>query len=213
VTATPTTTAGRTTATVVSRCRVRRWRLRSAVAIGLVAAAFAVGVGAGCDSSHGPASQAFSWLHPAPPPTGWNVARTTAGALAYPPGWTPINTDPGTASLALLGSAGAIDAYLNATPRQGKETPANWSHFRPAHNTNEGNKHVRLIAASTNLNFRSGRGSCVIDDYTTSRARYREIACLVAGPTSSAVIVAAAPSALWNQQAVTLERAVSSFVP
>lgn len=183
-----------------------------AVAIGLVAAALAVGLGAGRHSRDGEASQAFSWLRPAPPPRGWNVVRSTAGTLAYPPGWTPIKTDPGTASVALLGPAGAIDAFLNATPRQGKETLANWRHFRPAHNKGEGNEDVRLIASSTNLNFRSGQGSCVIDDYTTSKARYREIACLVEGPTSSAVIVAAAPTALWDQQAVTLERAVSRFV-
>ena len=183
-----------------------------AVAIGLVAAGLAVSLGAGRDSSHGGASEAFSWLRPAPPPRGWNVVRSTAGTLAYPPGWTPIKTDPGTASVALVGRAGAINAFLNATPQQGKETLANWSHFRPAHNKGEGNEDVRLIASSTNLNFRSGTGSCVIDDYTTSKARYREIACLVDGPTSSAVIVAAAPTALWDQQAVTLERAVSRFV-
>ena len=183
-----------------------------AVAIGLVAAGLAVSLGAGRHSNHGEASEAFSWLQPAPPPPGWNVARSTAGALAYPPGWTPIKTDPGTASVALLGRAGAIDAFLNATPRQGKETLANWSHFRPAHNKGEGNEDVRLIASSTNLNFRSGPGSCVIDDYTTSKARYREIACLVDGPSSSIVIVAAAPTALWDQQAATLERAVSSVV-
>ena len=183
-----------------------------ALMIAVVAAA-AVSLGAGRHSSRGPAAQAFSWLQPAPPPPAWNVARSTAGALAFPPGWSPIKTDPGTSSVALLGSAGAIDAYLNATPRQGKETLANWSHFRPAHNKGEGNQAVRLIASSTSLSFRSGRGSCVIDDYSTSSARYREIACLVAGPTSSAVIVAAAPTALWDQQAVTLERAVSSFVP
>jgi hypothetical protein len=184
-----------------------------AVVIGLVVAACAMSLGAGRHSSHDPASHAFSWLQPAPPPPGWNVDRSTAVALTYPPGWTPIKTDPGTASVALLGSAGAIDAYLNVTPRQGKETLANWSHFRPSHNTGEGNKDVRVVASSTNLNFRSGRGSCVIDDYTTSKARYREIACLVAGPTSSAVIVAAAPTALWDQQAATLESAVSSFAP
>jgi hypothetical protein len=183
-----------------------------AVVIGLVAVA-AVSLGASRHSSQGGAAQAFSWLRPAPPPPGWNVVRSTAGTLAYPPGWTPIKTDPGTASVALLGRAGAIDAFLNATPRQGKETLANWSHFRPAHNKSEGYKDVRLIASSTNLAFRSGPGSCVIDDYTTSNARYREIACLVDGPTSSAVIVAAAPTALWDQQAVTLERAVSSVVP
>jgi len=185
-----------------------------AMVIGLVVAACAVSLGAGRHSSHDPGSHAFSWLRPAPPPPGWNLARSTAAALAYPPGWTPIKTDPGTASVALLGNAGAIDAYLNVTPRQGKETLANWNHFRPAHNKGEGNKNVRVIAASTNLNFRSGRGSCVIDDYTTtSKARYREIACFVAGRTSSAVIVAAAPTALWDQQAVTLQHAVSSFAP
>ena len=185
-----------------------------AVVIGLVVAACAASLGTGRHSSHDPASHAFSWLQPAPPPPGWNVARSPGGALAYPPGWTPIKTDPGTASVALLDSAGDFDAYLNATPRQGKETLANWNHFRPAHNKGEGNKGVRVIAASTNLSFRSGRGSCVIDDYTTtSKARYREIACFVAGPTSSAVIVAAAPTALWDQQAVTLERAVSSVMP
>jgi hypothetical protein len=211
---TATTGAGRTTATVVSNRGTSRWRRRSAVAIGLVAAAFAVGVGAARYSSHGRESQAFSWLHPTPPPPGWTITRSTAGALASPPGWTPIKTDPGTASVALLGRAGAIDAYLNATPRQGKETLANWSHFRPAHNKGEGNHDVRLIASAANLTFRSGRGSCVIDDYTTtSKARYREIACLVVGPTSTAVIVAAAPSAHWDQQASTLERAVSSFEP
>jgi len=72
---------------------------------------------------------------------------------------------------------------------------------------------VRLIASAQDLSFRSGRGSCVIDDYTTSKATYREIACLASGPGSSAVVVAAAPIGLWHQQAAILERAVSSFVP
>jgi hypothetical protein len=34
----------------------------------------------------------------------------------------------------------------------------------------------------------------------------------VSGRGSSAVVVAAAPTALWDQQASTLQRAVSSFV-
>jgi hypothetical protein len=72
---------------------------------------------------------------------------------------------------------------------------------------------VNLIASSTGLAFRSGRGSCVIDDYTTSKATYGEIACLVSGPSSSAVVVAAAPVDSWDQQAASLEQAVSSFVP
>ena len=179
-------------------------------AVVVVAASFAVGLGAGRHSRHASGSGAFSWLRPAPPPPDWKVARSAAGALAYPPGWTPIKTDPGSASVALLGRGGAIHAYLNATPLQGDETLANWTRFRPAHNKNEGSRAVRVLASSTNVNFRSGPGSCVIDDYTTSKARYREIACFVSGASSS-VIVAAAPTALWEEQAVTLERAVSSF--
>jgi hypothetical protein len=191
---------------------------RSRATVGLVAVTFAavvliVGPAGGGESSHRRPSGPFAWLHPASPPAGWKVARSPGGALAYPPGWRPITTDPGTASVALLGGGGRIDGYLNATAKQGAETLANWSRFRPEHNLGEGDRSVHLIASASHLRFRSGRGSCVIDDYTTSKATYREIACLVSGPRSSAVVVAAAPIALWHQQAATLERAVSSFVP
>jgi hypothetical protein len=163
--------------------------------------------------AHRRASGPFAWLKPTSPPAAWKVARTPGGAtLPYPPGWTPLKTDPGTASFALVGSGGQIEAYLNATPRQGAETLANWTRFRPQHNGDEGDRDVRLVAATAAARFRSGRGACVIDTYATSEADYREIACLVTGPRSSAVVVAAAPIALWNQQAATLERAVSSFV-
>ena len=182
------------------------------VALAAAAVVLFVGVGGGGQSGHRHASGPFSWLHPAPAPAGWKVARTArGGTLAYPPGWKPIKTDPGTASVALLGRSGRIDGFLNATPKQGKETLANWSRFRPAHNREEGDRNVRLVASARDLKFRRGRGSCVIDIYTTSKASYREIACLVAGRTSSAVIVAAAPVELWNSQAATLRRAVSSF--
>jgi hypothetical protein len=190
---------------------MRRTRVTAGLAVLAVAAALPVAL-AGCGGSaraFGP----FAWLKPAPPPSGWNVARTQAGAmLAYPPGWTPIKTDRGTASVALLGGGGRIDGYLNATPRQGTETLADWSRFRPQHNQGEGDRGVRLVAATTNGRFRSGRGACVIDTYTTSKASYREIACLVSGPGSGAVVVAAAPTSLWDRQAATLQRAVSSFV-
>ena len=169
---------------------------------------------AGCGGSdRGRASGPFAWLRPATPPTGWNVARTRGGAmLAYPPGWTSIKTDPGTASVALLGGGERIDGYLNATPRQGNETLADWSRFRPKHNRSEGDRDVGVVAATSTARFRSGRGACVIDAYTTSEASYREIACLVSGSGSSAVVVAAAPTVLWDRQAATLQRAVSSFV-
>jgi hypothetical protein len=191
---------------------------RGGATAGLLGVALAAGLltvslaGAG-QSSHRPASRQFAWLNPASPPTGWNVARSRGGALPYPPGWRPIRTDRGTASVALLGAGRRIDAYLNATPKQGTETLANWSRFRPGHNLREGDRSVRLLASSDDLAFRSGRGACVIDDYTTSQSTYREIACLVSGPRASAVVVAAAPRSLWSHQAATLERAVSSFLP
>src|SRR4051794_37112162 len=179
----------------------------------LAAALLTVGLAGGGPSSHRPPTRPFAWLHPGSPPTGWNVARSRGGALPYPPGWRRITTDRGSASVALLGAGGRIDAYLNATPKQGPETLANWSRFRPGHNLREGDRSVHLLASSDDLTFRFGRGACVIDDYTTSKATYREIACLVSGPRASAVVVAAAPRALWDHQAGTLERAVSSFVP
>jgi hypothetical protein len=190
---------------------------RSRAIVGLVAVTGAVvlivGLAGGGESEPRRPSGPFAWLHPASPPAGWKVARTSGGALVYPPGWRPVETDPGTASVALLGRGGRIKGYLNATPKQGAETLANWSRYRPEHNRGEGDRRLHLIASASHLSFRSGPGSCVIDVYTTSKATYREIACLVSGPRSSAVVVAAAPIALWEQQAGKLERAVSSFVP
>jgi hypothetical protein len=211
VTRIPTTTAGRTTATGASETRRSR-AIVGLVAVTVAAVALIVGLGCGGESSHGSPGP-FAWLRPASPPAGWRVARSSGGELAYPPGWRPITTDPGTASVALLGSGGRIAGYLNATPKQGAETLANWSRFRPEHNLDEGDRSVHVIASADQLSFRSGPGSCVIDDYTTSKATYREIACLVSGPRSSAVVVAAAPIALWDQRAATLERAISSFMP
>jgi hypothetical protein len=180
-----------------------------AVGAGLLVAAIA---GSG-NSTHGRASGSFAWLHPATAPAGWKVARTPGGStFGYPPGWRSIKTDPGTASVALL-RGGRIEAFLNATPKQGPETLANWSRFRTGHNRGEGDRGVRLTASIEDAPFRSGRGSCVTDTYTTSKADYREIACLVSGPRSSAVMVAAAPVELWNHEAASLRRAVTTFVP
>ena len=101
--------------------------------------------------------------------------------------------------------------YLNATPPGGDETLSNWSRFRVAHVAEEGARHVRLEAAAGGLHFRAGHGSCVIDSYTTSRAPFREIACIVAGARATTVVVAAAPTRTWPQQSAVLERAVASF--
>lgn len=182
----------------------------SAGAAGVVALIIALVAsgGAGPRRASGP----FAWLRPASPPVGWHLAHTPDGAaFAYPPGWTAIRTDPGTASVALRGNGGLIDGYLNVTPKQGAETLANWTRFRPRKNRAEGARNVRLLAATSDARFRSARGSCVIDTYTTSAATYEEIACLVAGAGSSDVVVAAAPAGLWQARSAVLERAVSSF--
>jgi hypothetical protein len=181
----------------------------AAVGAGVVVLIIALAAGG---TSPRRASGPFAWLRPVSVPVGWHVARTPDGAaLAYPPGWTAIKTDPGTASVALRGNAGQIDGYLNVTPKQGAETLANWSRFRPQKNRAEGARNVRLLAATSAANFRSGRGSCVIDAYTTSLTTYEEIACLVSGSGSSDVVVAAAPARRWPERSAVLERAVSSF--
>jgi hypothetical protein len=156
---------------------------------------------------------AFRWLHSGGLPRGWKLARLPTGAasFAYPRTWRPIRTDPGTVSVALIGHAGSIRGYLNATPRQGTETPANWPSFRIRHLREEGAMDTRLIAGAQGLTFRSGRGSCVIDSYLTSRARYREIACLVKGARTSSVVVGAARSKTWAQQSETIQRAIASL--
>jgi hypothetical protein len=158
------------------------------------------------------APAAFGWLRPGAEPPGWAVATTRSGGrLAYPPGWRKIRTDPGTASAAPAGPNGPFAGYLNATPQSGDETVANWSRFRVAHLMDDGERHVRLDAAAAGLRFRTGRGACVIDTYSTVKMRFREIACIVAGARSTTVVVGAAPAAHWGLQAPVLKRAVASF--
>jgi hypothetical protein len=158
------------------------------------------------------APQAFAWLRPAPVPGGWHVGVTGSGArLAYPASWREIQTDRGTVSAAPVGAGGSFAGYLNATPLGGDETLSNWSRFRVAHVAEEGARHVRLETTASGLRFRAGHGSCVIDSYSTSRAEFREIACIVAGARATTVVVAAAPTGTWTQQSAVLERAVASF--
>jgi hypothetical protein len=184
----------------------------------VVAASIAASLGVCGGAAEGLASvntqtPAFRWLQPQRTPPGWKLARLPSGkaTFAYPRTWRPIRTDPGTVSVALLGHGRSIRGYLNLTPHQGAETLANWPSFRIEHLGDEGSTDVRRIASAHGLAFRSGRGTCVIDSYRTSRARYREIACLVAGARTSSVIVGAAPSKTWAQRAETLERAIASL--
>lgn len=165
----------------------------------------------GAPSGRHAAAGAFSWLRPHTPPVGWKLARASDGAiLAYPRGWTTVAGDRGSLSAALRDRAGGYLGYLNLTPRQGEERQSNWETFRIRHNRAEGNRDVRLLAATRNLRFAHRSAACVQDSYTTSiGARYVEIACLLGGSRPS-VVVAAAPPARWRLQAPTLELAVSA---
>ena len=160
-------------------------------------------------------SAAFAWLHPGVVPAGWTT-QSLPGAparLSAPPSWRPAAGDTGTRTMVSRGPSGRIVGYLNATPRQGDESAATWSRFRPDHNRDEGDRKVRLLAAATGLRFRAATGACVIDSYSsTTGNRFREIACIVSGRSATTVIVAAAPPSQWSAQAPLLERAVSSFI-
>jgi hypothetical protein len=158
--------------------------------------------------------QAFAWLHPSSPPRSWQTTRLPNGKaeLAFPGSWRSIVSDPGTRSAATRSNGGRIVGYLNATPQQGTETLANWGTFRVDHNKDEGDTELKLVASATNLAFRHGHGSCVIDDYRSSSGhRYREIACIVTGASATTVVVGAAPPQDWHSQSPALERAISAF--
>jgi hypothetical protein len=203
---TATTTADQATGTAISSAGV--------ALLGTVAVAVA-----GCGSKSVVQSKPivagapFASVRPAPAPANWQAATIPIGAvLAYPPGWTRVASDPGTATAIRADGRQRIAGYLNATPRQGSETLANWPQFRARHNAAEGDRAVTTEAAAYGVRFPTGSGSCVRDSYTTvSRARYVEIACLVAGTDAMSVIVAAATRADWTQLAPLLYRALSAF--
>lgn len=182
-----------------------RWRLAFGFAGALlVLSAILAGCGG---SSSGP----FAWLKAQATPAGWHVVQIRSGSeLSYPPDWQTLSGDTGTATAARVGDGGTFLGYLNVTPRQGDETQAGWASFRTSHNAEEGDRHVKRLAAATGLHFTGGQGSCVKDSYSTfTGAHYVEVACLVKGPTASTVIVGAAPpnSSQWG----AIERGISAF--
>ncbi|HWD10461.1 MAG TPA: hypothetical protein VG366_01365 [Solirubrobacteraceae bacterium] len=136
----------------------------------------------------------------------------SGATIAYPPGWRPIRGDRGTASAALLDARGDYLGYLNLTPRQGSETLAGWAAFRVRHNAEEGDTEVKADGAAAGLRFRTGRGTCVRDTYTSSvKTRYEELACLVAGHRAASVVVGAAPGNRWREEQSVIERAISAM--
>jgi hypothetical protein len=156
----------------------------------------------------------FAWLQPAAAPADWSASQLpgSPARLAAPPGWRREHGDAGTRTEVLRAPSSRIAGYLNATPRQGAESLRNWTEFRVAHNREEGDREVRLLAGATDLRFRSATGSCVLDSYRTeSGNRYREVACIVSGRSATTVIVGAAPTHDWKTEAPMLERAIDSF--
>ncbi len=154
---------------------------------------------------------AFAWLA-APAPATWKtIPIPSGGSLVYPPGWHPARGDRGTATAVEADRAGNLLGYLNLTPRQANEQLGTWASFRLAHNREEGDIHIRRLAAGTGLTFRSGHGSCVKDIYSTRfGTRYVEIACLVTGSRTSAVVVGAAPPGVWPRIAGAIEQAIAA---
>lgn len=158
-------------------------------------------------------SSGFIWLHPAAVPTGWQATRVKNGAvLRYPPGWRRVAGDTGTATAVLQGSQHAVLGYLNLTPHQANESLRTWAAFRTRHNTVEGDRGVRELAAATSVPFRAGHASCVRDAYITSTGnRFIELACLIDVPPADSVIVGAAPPQMYSHISPIIERAISAF--
>ncbi len=185
-----------------------------ALTLGLAGCGGSAGAGGGRAGAGGGSgtSGPFSWLHPQSAPGEWRAITIPTGAtMAYPPTWRRQHSDAGTASAVLQTPGGAYLGYLNLTPRQGEETLANWSSFRVEHNAEEGDRHVRRLAAASGLHFLTGHGSCIKDAYATAiGAHYTEVACLLAGRRGESVIVAAAPPTAWSRESGTLERAIES---
>ena len=170
----------------------------------------------GTSTAWEPQSGSFAWLDPAPAPADWRPASTanSGATLFYPPGWKAIPGDKGTVTEAIRDGAGRYIGYLNLTTRQGPEQLHGWATFRTTRNSEDGDRHVRQVAAAEGLPFRHARGSCVIDDYLSKVGShpYREIACIVSGRRHTDVFIAAALRSDWLTLGPTLERAASSVL-
>ena len=193
-------------------------------AVAVVAVAVPVAV-AGCSSSSAageperpgggtsvPPVRALTAKHA---PAGWRTASLLGGkaVVAYPPAMHLVQGDRGTVSAAQLSASGSYLLYLNATPKQSTESLRNWPDFRIEHLTDENASTARLIAASRDVRFLGGTGTCVVDAYVTkiNSHHYTELACFVRGRTTSSVIIAAAPTANWVSASPVLMRAVAAY--
>jgi hypothetical protein len=192
----------------------RRGRLMLAAIAATVAAAVTLSALAYARPGR-PAAPAFPRLRPAAAPASWRHRTLPNGTavLSYPPGLRPVASDRDAVSVARLSRSGAFQLYLNATPRQGSEQPANWAAFRLRLLRSDDAASAQQVASAEGVAFRGGTGSCVIDRYVTRIGghHFQEIACLVQGHTSASVVVAAAPAARWTTARPVLLRAVAAY--
>ncbi|WP_427132058.1 hypothetical protein [Pseudarthrobacter sp. S9] len=221
---TATTTEARTTVTETSSIEgaLRSGRRRARLFLGLLGAT--VMVTSGCSSRDQNQIRAaspsgttpFAWFQAGPAPAGWRLMALPAGTavLPIPPDASPVDGDPGSVSAEMTAANGALQIYLNATPKQGEESQANWPQFRLDHLTGENAASATLLSNRAGMPFRGGTGSCVADSYVTriDAHRYREIACLIAGTRGSSVLVVASPAESWDLYSPLLEQAVDSYL-
>jgi hypothetical protein len=190
----------------------RRGRLILA-AVGAAAVVIAVVAFTGSGHAAGPA---FPPLRPAAAPVSWRQLTLPNGTavLSYPSALRAITGDKDAVSAAQLSPGGAIQLYLNATPRQGSERLAQWVAFRLHLLRSDDAASAHQVAAAQGIKFRGGIGSCVMDRYVTRIGghHFQEIACLVKGHTSASVVVAAAPAAQWATARPLLLRAVAAYL-
>jgi hypothetical protein len=160
-------------------------------------------------------SGSFPRLTPARAPAAWDSTALANGTavLSYPPTMRLVGGDHGSVSAARFGSGGGYLLYLNATPRQGGETLSNWAAYRLRFLTTDDASHARLDGHATDVRFRGGTGSCVLDRYVTKVGahRYDELACLAQGRTGASVIVGAAPANDWSRAEPVLVQAISAY--
>jgi hypothetical protein len=153
-------------------------------------------------------------LRGVPAPSGWVHSRLAlvGAVLSAPPTWHRVAGDPGSATFELGRDAGRPIGYLNATPATSGERLGSWPSFRLSHNRDEGDRHVRLIAARGRVHLGAATvAACLQDAYSTSTARYIEIACLAQTSGTRTVIVVASPAQSWNHERAVLRRAVDAF--
>ena len=194
-----------------------QWSPRTASALSLALVLVVSACGSSAASGNGGQRRGVSvvsLLHRAAAPRSWMQVRSVAGGvfLTVPATWHVALGDPGSVTFELGRNPDRPRGYLNATPAVAGERLGSWVGFRLRHNGEEGDQHVRVLAARHQIRLGIKTvATCVQDAYSTRTARYIEIACLTQTPMRRTVIVAASPKQNWNHQWRTLTRAIDAI--